>query len=341
PACNDGDQGEPVETTAEGVSVEEVAPEPGPGRGDRPKFAKMFAEADKDGDGTLTEIEVRAAATAKFQAADKDGDGYLDKAEMLAMFSSHGAAGPGPAGRFGQLDDKGEWKVSKQDAPPRLAARFAEIDADGDGFVTREEIRAKMGPGPGGRFMGPGARMDADKDGKVSLTEFVDGHVALFNKVDVDGKGAVSLDEVASAKQMHKAGPGRGPGKGGKGGGFGKNVEKRFTELDADGDGKVTKAEAEAGHKTRFAAIDKNGNGVLEPEEIAAHREAKKAGGMGLREARILRMDLDGDGKITAAEFAQHHAGWFERVDVNGDGVVTLEELRSQRPGKRGLGPKR
>jgi uncharacterized low-complexity protein len=49
-------------------------------------------------------------------------------------------------------------------------------------------------------------------------------------------------------------------------------------QMDADGDGKVTREEFMQGHETMFTIIDANGDGVIDAEERAAHR-AGKAGG--------------------------------------------------------------
>ncbi len=301
-ACNEGGQDEDS-TTSTAASVVAEAPkaelQPGGGPKGQPGFLRLFGEADKDGDGKVTEAEVRAVAEAKFRTADKSGDGQLDDQERTEMFEAHRAARAGDG-----------------NAPPRMMGRG-------------------RGPGEG---MGPMARMDADGDGKVSSAEFVDGHVALFKKVDESGSGAVSLEEIGSrAKGMRGFGHG-GPGKGGPGGPK-MNVDKRFAELDKDSDGKVTKAEAEAGHKAKFEQIDANKDGVVDAAEIAAHQAANKAGA-GRKSPRVLRMDADGDGKVTVAEFGAGHAGWFERMDGNGDGAVTLEEMRAHRP-MRGPGPQR
>lgn len=37
-------------------------------------------------------------------------------------------------------------------------------------------------------------------------------------------------------------------------------------------------------------------------------------------------LDTDGDGKITQAEFSQHHEAMFKQADTNGDGVLDADE---------------
>jgi Ca2+-binding EF-hand superfamily protein len=300
-ACNEGQGVDDTTSAADPVTAEVPKVDMPPGRGPKghPGFVKLFAEADKDGDGKVSEAEVRAVAEARFKEADKSGDGQLDEQERTEMFEAHRAARAGDG-----------------NVPPRMMGRG-------------------RGPGEG---MGSMARMDADGDGKVSSAEFVDGHVALFKKVEETGAGVVSLEEIGSHAKGMRAGGRGGPGKGGPGGPK-MNVDKRFADLDKDGDGKVTKAEAEAGHKAKFEQIDANKDGVVDAAEIAAYQAANKAGA-GRKSPRVLRMDADGDGKVTVAEFGAGHVGWFERMDGNGDGVVTLEEMRAHRP-MRGPGPRR
>jgi Ca2+-binding EF-hand superfamily protein len=117
----------------------------------------------------------------------------------------------------------------------------------------------------------------------------------------------------------------------------------------------MTRADAEAKVKARFAAADANKDGVVTQEEVKALREARMAEH---RDARFKLMDTNGDGSISRAEFdaaaqgrhtrmtdggkdgpragghGRHHRGMemgmgdrmFEKADANKDGKVTLAE---------------
>ena len=58
----------------------------------------------------------------------------------------------------------------------------------------------------------------------------------------------------------------------------------------------------------------------------------------------MMRMDVDGDGNVTRAEFMQGHAAVFDRIDTNGDGVLDADErsahmkMMRQKMGKCGEG---
>lgn len=61
---------------------------------------------------------------------------------------------------------------------------------------------------------------------------------------------------------------------GGKcGGGKGPGGKCGMSRMDADGDGNVTRDEFMKGHEVMFDKIDKNNDGVIDPEERRAHMQ--------------------------------------------------------------------
>lgn len=123
----------------------------------RAKADARFAEADKDGDGTLDRIEVQGMnerLARNFERVDADADGELTRDELRAMHAKmakmrhHGRKGAGRMGYMQGLikgmDDDGNGAISRAelgDKAPKLAENFATIDADGDGELSREEMR--------------------------------------------------------------------------------------------------------------------------------------------------------------------------------------------------------
>lgn len=90
--------------------------------------------------------------------------------------------------------------------------------------------------------------------------------------------------------------PGRGPG---PGGGFG------MLSLDANADGRITRAELDAAQRTRFDAIDANHDGFATPEEFRASHEKERAAHLDeMINHRFTALDADGNGQISKAEFA-------------------------------------
>ncbi len=74
---------------------------------------------------------------------------------------------------------------------------------------------------------------------------------------------------------------------------------KRF---DANGDGTITRAEADAAHDAKFKSMDSNNDGSVTKEEREAHH-AKMKQEHQARKAEVLgKYDTDKDGKLSDAE---------------------------------------
>ena len=123
---------------------------------------------------------------------------------------------------------------------------------------------------------------------------------------------------------------------------------ERFMQVwDLDGDGKVTLEEAKTQRADIFNAFDRNSDVRLDAEELQAldaAREAEqadrpspgrrlglggkgqgmKAAGEGLSHAKL---DENGDGTVSGAEFVSGTAAWHARLDRDGDGVVTSDDF--------------
>jgi hypothetical protein len=89
-----------------------------------------------------------------------------------------------------------------------------------------------------------------------------------------------------------------------------------FATMDADSDGFVTQDEAKAAHQ--------------------AMRDQAEAEGRGPGQRMFEMADTDGDGKISADEFAATAPMKFERMDANGDGVITKDEVQHKSHGMGG-----
>ena len=78
-------------------------------------------------------------------------------------------------------------------------------------------------------------------------------------------------------------------------------LEAIYTEIDADGDSKITFAESKAANpdatEAKFRAADRNGDGVVTPEE--AKRHFKRWGTM---EDLFSQIDTNRDGELTEEE---------------------------------------
>jgi len=192
----------------------------------------------------------------------------------------------------------------------KLTALHAKLDKDGDGKLTVEEIldyakaherKTKM---DGTHF----AEYDTNKDGKVSLEEYLEGFQKdMAAPMEVEN-GAPDLQEM-HAEEMERLRP----------------VEmEKFKAADENGDDALTMDEFHSLlHPHHFPDV----------HDKVSMIDAKRS---------LAEKDVDGDGKLSMEEFFGIEPGSedpedklsddeqdeFDLLDVNEDGFLTLEELK-------------
>lgn len=156
-----------------------------------------------------------AGGLAFIQHLDQDGDGLVSVDEF-----------PGSQDQFQYLDADGDGYLDADEAPKRPPhgpadpyKMLAEFDADGDGQLSADEF-----PGPDEHF----DNLDSDGDGFLNQEELLAGRPgppegAGFENDDTDQDGKVSLSEFSGPEDL-------------------------FQRLDRDGDGYITREEAQEGH---------------------------------------------------------------------------------------------
>lgn len=109
-------------------------------------------------------------------------------------------------------------------------------------------------------------------------------------------------------------------------------AQARFAKMDINGDGVLNKADGDARAKARFAKMDANGDGVLSEEEFLAVREARL-------EKREERKAKRKDRKAKRAEKGNKRAGkkrggrkgrvvrLLKRADSNNDQSISRDEF--------------
>ncbi|MFM7161459.1 MAG: hypothetical protein ACKO3P_13975 [Planctomycetaceae bacterium] len=229
--------------------------------------ATLFDQLDKNADGTLTAAEVGDAGKPAFErmlrVGDKDGNGELTRDEFLKG-AEPATIGPEstPAGEpaaersrrairqmVERADTNKDGKVTLDELPEPMRERAKPLfDRAGKTELTLEEfgrvMAAAMAQRPGGGVPGAGAaggpgafaerikQWDANGDGKLTLSEvpemFRRPMAQVFERA---GKPELTLDEAAqaAARQMGDAGRAE--------------MSERIKRWDANGDGKLTRAE--------------------------------------------------------------------------------------------------
>ncbi|MGF1610581.1 MAG: EF-hand domain-containing protein [Kiloniellales bacterium] len=105
-------------------------------------------------------------------------------------------------------------------------------------------------------------------------------------------------------------------------------ILRLIERYDADGDGKVSQDEIDQGRAERLARFDTDQDGKLSLAEF----EALWLEAMRERMVRSFqRFDRDGDGLVTADEYARPLNYMVERHDRSGDGLLGFDDRRKQR----------
>lgn len=153
-----------------------------------------------------TRAEIQKHVADRFAKWDANRGGKVTKAEFDAARAAR----------------KAEWQGKREE---RRGALFARLDADKDGKLSQAEFASAHGPrdgmapgmhrgmrhgrgGPGG-FAGRGMafeRMDANKDGAVTLAEASARPIERFDRIDANHDGRISPEERDAARQARRAG---------------------------------------------------------------------------------------------------------------------------------------
>lgn len=181
------------------------------------------------------------------------GEGEADYGDGGGGEGGGGEDGGGEGGRrrspdemFGQLDTDGDQKLSKEElSESRFAERLMESDTDADGFISLEELTARMA-----QFGGRGDRSGgAERPQRPGAAE--DESESASNDASEDG----SDEEQGGSEEGTTIGL---PG-----------LKSIIAGLDQDGDGQLSAEEIEAfPFPSRLTDADSNKDGIVTLEEL-------------------------------------------------------------------------
>ncbi|MCP5543916.1 MAG: EF-hand domain-containing protein [Akkermansiaceae bacterium] len=214
--------------------------------------------------------------------ADADRDGFLTKEEFSELGRVRNLADEKRDRLFTRLDKNGDGRIGRGElgAPPRgnkkpekrALPRLWELDSDKSGSVSFEEFRvgkpfAKL---PESRIEKVFERLDTNGDGVISPADRPDAPDSkkdVKRKKKVDKKAEKKADKKPGKKSGRKADAARHP-------------QSILQSLDVDQDGAVSFEEYRKGPEVRNLGEDE-------------------------QEDRFMKLDRNGDLKLTAQDFAQ------------------------------------
>ena len=225
------------------------------------------------------------------------------------------------------------------------------------GMVMAQENR----PGAGRDSLFP--ILDKNGDGTLGQGE-LDLAISSLRKLDRNQDGTISQEELrADQGSGGSPRPGGSPRSGGRG-----IAAPTWSEIDQDGDGKVSLKEAPERMKGRFDRMDQNGDGFLDKEEQEridqmfrrmrggggqspegrGRGRSPRGGGSGSEDVwKILaeKYDKDRNGEISKEEYTRGGEK-FTQLDRNEDGKLNEADFLGGRNrgggrGGRGRGPER
>ncbi|MCG8442257.1 MAG: hypothetical protein MI723_10660 [Caulobacterales bacterium] len=119
----------------------------------------------------------------------------LGAAFAAPAFAQGGGGGDrqGLADRIMMADLDGDGAVTGAELAEARARQFDRLDTDGDGRVLLADLPDRD---TGGRFSRGADRLDPDGDGVIEREAFVGDEPPFMKRMDSDGDGRITLEEV-------------------------------------------------------------------------------------------------------------------------------------------------
>jgi Ca2+-binding EF-hand superfamily protein len=176
-------------------------------------------------------------------------------------------------------------------------------------------------------------KLDTDGDGRVSLDEYVAGATARFKAADTKNTGSLTAAQLASSPQAQRHEM--------------RAADRLVNRLDTAHKGYVTSDDFVAEAQKRFARLDPQNTGKVTFEQFSAAPAARfgraalattdgtatPTGGkrsamrQQFAQAEFAKLDTNGDGVVTQAEFTAAAKSRFAAMDTQNSGKLTAQQI--------------
>ena len=184
-----------------------------------------FERIDTNKDGAVSAEEFDAARRRDFDLLDANKDGFLSRQEFIQQRGADPKLTQLRERRFNDLDANRDGRIGRDEYLAYGRNLFILLDRDRDGRITRAEfeqaLSAGAAPPPADRpNRGPGMRppatdtrmraafdrIDADRNGFITLAELDAARLEEFQRMDTNGDGRLTRDEIVAARGPDAAG---------------------------------------------------------------------------------------------------------------------------------------
>ena len=183
----------------------------------RPNILENLLQLDANGDQTIDRAEVPESAQEAFdkilEQADRNHNSKLEAEEVRAALESLRSLGNNASAeaqaRFKAMDTDNDGKVSRSEfkGPEALYNR---LDANADGVIDDQEAAQAYRQMTARASLERLKRLDANDDGKITRDEY-QGPAALFDRLDTDGDGTLTTEELNRAPNCASPEPAASP----------------------------------------------------------------------------------------------------------------------------------
>jgi Ca2+-binding EF-hand superfamily protein len=282
---------------------------------------QLFRILDKDGDGNITQEEMRACGSrfnaqeieAIFAIGDVDNDGAISLNEFIAVMCPSASTVVGRLSKtYGNLEE--------------IKQGFKKLDKDSDGMISQKEMASA---GLSGQEVEAIFKLgDTNGDGEIDIDEFIgvmcpsasavvfkisqvfkgkEGAAAAFSKIDINGDGLISKQEMSSAviggSKLSKT-----------------EVDAIFKLGDTNNDGEIDMEEFLA-VMVPSSGFSQTSISVQSSSTSFSQTTVTKSSFTSVSSTSFCSVGMT-FGSVSDAKAA------FQRFDINGDGVMDKEEMR-------------